>query len=123
MLSRRRSLLVAVTGSFALAQLFFLHAHHFTDHLAKYGDTHPAEIHASVIPVIADHDGLLEAGAEGGPDLLKLTAAKLLAVFGFVMLFAVIATLLQVRGVRARNNPPPPLLRYSVIPFLRAPPR
>lgn len=117
----RRWLLVALIGCFALTQLLSLHPHHFTDHLAKFGDTHSAQVHGSMLPMSVDHGEEIDMG-DDDLSLIKLIAAKLLLLLGFSMVFAVAITVLHHRRIPTtqrvwRLSP------HGFIPFLRAPPR
>lgn len=119
----RRLLLFALTGSFAITQLLFLHAHHFTDHLTTYGDTHPAEIHGSLSPVNAGHGNTGQADGDDDLDITQIIALKLFTLTGFVVVFTIGARFFLACCRRIASDPPSPLPLAGFVPPLRAPPR
>lgn len=59
-IAHRRGLIIGILGALAIVQSLRLHAHTFADHLARFGHTHPAEIHVVGSPTAAGHNDVVD---------------------------------------------------------------
>lgn len=51
---------LVVVGALVIVQSLRLHAHTFADHFARFGHTHPAEMHIAGFPTTSGHDDVTD---------------------------------------------------------------
>lgn len=60
-----RGMVLVIIVVLVIVQSLRLHAHTFTDHLARFDHTHPAEIHIAGWPTTSGHDDFADTDTAG----------------------------------------------------------